>query len=565
MNHWTIGKRITVGFSVVLLMVFGLGVYFFFGASRLSSKAGDLSGNWLPGVVYLSQIELVGKEAKGALLENMLTTDQVRTALMQKTYSDSVSQCDTLLKEYESKGYLSVPPDPDERPYYTKATEAFSAYRDVLAQVNGLASQNKNADAYALYVAQGAAKSDAFIKAVDEELHWNMDHASEVGQGATHDAGTMKIVTGIALGVALAFGIGFSWITIRMINAALRGVSNVLGATSEQVASASEQVAGNSQSLAEGASEQAASLEETSASIEEISGMTKKNAEGAEHAQTVSVQARAAAETGTARTNEMKSATVAIDEASREMGKAIEEIKKSSDDVAKILKTIDEIAFQTNILALNAAVEAARAGEAGAGFAVVAEEVRALAQRSADAAKETARLIEASTASSARGVSANALVTGRIREISEKSEAVATSLGEIGARVREVEDLISGIASASKEQSSGLTQITQAFSQMDMVTQGNAAGAEETASAVEELSQQAQELQGAVGTLLGLVGGKQDGETRRPTATRAQAGGYAIRKEWEINHSRPASSTPFRSERGVVVRQVLSGAGGRST
>ena len=203
----------------------------------------------------------------------------------------------------------------------------------------------------------------------------------------------------------------------------------------------------------------------------------------------------------------MREATLAIQTASREMGGAIAGIKKSSDDVSKILKTIDEIAFQTNILALNAAVEAARAGEAGAGFAVVAEEVRSLAQRSAEAAKETAQMIEAAMAQSVRGVEVNAQVTSRIDEISKKSEGVSESLGEIVARVREVDDLVSGIVTASREQSTGLSQITTAIGQMDKVTQSTASGAQQTSSAADEMRVQAVELQEALASLRELVDG----------------------------------------------------------
>jgi methyl-accepting chemotaxis protein len=176
-----------------------------------------------------------------------------------------------------------------------------------------------------------------------------------------------------------------------------------------------------------------------------------------------------------------------------EMKQAMDAIKDSSATIAKIVKTIDEIAFQTNILALNAAVEAARAGEAGAGFAVVAEEVRSLAQRSAGAAKETAAKIEESVARSEHGVAISA--------------KVATSFEEIVVKARKVDELVGEIATASTEQRQAIGQVTTAVSQMDKVTQTNAAGAEETASASEELSAQAEVMRESVGSLRALVGG----------------------------------------------------------
>jgi methyl-accepting chemotaxis protein len=179
------------------------------------------------------------------------------------------------------------------------------------------------------------------------------------------------------------------------------------------------------------------------------------------------------------------------------MNSAMEAIKSSSDDIAKIIRTIDEIAFQTNILALNAAVEAARAGEAGMGFAVVADEVRNLAQRSAQAAKETASKIEGAIARSGQGV-----------EISVK---VAAVLDDILVQIRQVDDLVAEVANASREQTQGISQINTAVGEMDSVTQSNAASAEEAASAARELNAQAKAMKQSVAELLTLVGSKMTG------------------------------------------------------
>ena len=238
----------------------------------------------------------------------------------------------------------------------------------------------------------------------------------------------------------------------------------------EQVTSASVQVSTGGQSLSQGASEQASSLEEVSSSLQEMSSMTKQNALNAREAKGVSEQARDSADKG-------------VESMSR-MSSAINKIKSSSDSTAKIVKTIDEIAFQTNLLALNAAVEAARAGDAGKGFAVVAEEVRNLAMRSAEAAKNTANLIEDAVKNSENGVAINAEVLKNFHEIAEKTNKVSQVVAEI--------------AAASEQQDEGISQVNKAVEQLNQVTQQNAANAEESASAAEEMSSQSEEMRSMV-------------------------------------------------------------------
>ena len=280
-------------------------------------------------------------------------------------------------------------------------------------------------------------------------------------------------IVAIVLGAVLAFFIG------QGIVSALKKIINALTEGSEQVSSTSGQLSSASQSLAEGSADQAAGLEETSSSLEEMASMTRQNADNAQQANTLASEARKAADTGT--------------DAMQRMSEAINDIQKSSDETAKIIKVIDEIAFQTNLLALNAAVEAARAGEAGKGFAVVAEEVRNLAMRSAEAAKNTSAMIEESVKNSKNGVDI-AVEVGKVLE-------------EIVQGIGKTTDLVGEIAAASQEQAQGIDQINSAMAQMDKVTQQNAANAEESASASEELSAQAESMNDVVGELENLVGG----------------------------------------------------------
>jgi len=292
-------------------------------------------------------------------------------------------------------------------------------------------------------------------------------------------------IVGLSALIALAFA---SVIAERRISMPLRRVMTSLGASAAETTTASAQVSNASNALAAGSSEQAASLEETSSSLEEMRSMTARSSENATTAKKSAGQARDAAESGA---EQMQRMTVAMDQ-----------IQESSQEIAKIIKTIDEIAFQTNILALNAAMEAARAGEAGAGFAVVADEVRSLAQRSAEASRETANKIEGAL--------------GRSKQGSEISKSVGASLSKILQHSRDVDRMVGEIASSAEEQKQGITEIANAVSQMDVVVQRNAAGAEETASAAEELNAQAFELQEVVRDLGTMVDGAKTQSTPTP-------------------------------------------------
>ncbi|CAM2822179.1 methyl-accepting chemotaxis protein [Rariglobus hedericola] len=306
-------------------------------------------------------------------------------------------------------------------------------------------------------------------------------------QELTNDLKSMKDESGrqrrlnfIVFGASLLVGGGAAFLIARyqVVRPVLR-LSASLGQETEGVRSASAQFAQASISLATGASSSAAALETSSAALEEISSVTSANADRAEQARGLSSRARDAAEAGTTGMAELSGAMAAI--------------RTASDNIAAILKTIDEIAFQTNILALNAAVEAARAGEAGAGFAVVADEVRALAQRSAAAARETAIKIEDAQKRSATG----AELTGK----------VGVNLGEIVARVREVADIITEIAAASVEQRTGLGQVARSVSDLDKLTQQNAAMAEQTSASANELTRRTDAMRDVADSLDRVVRG----------------------------------------------------------
>jgi methyl-accepting chemotaxis protein len=267
----------------------------------------------------------------------------------------------------------------------------------------------------------------------------------------------------------------------RMINPVLETARSV-NESAKDVSDSADMISSSSQALAEGASQQAASIQETTASVDELSSMTKRNADNAGQARTMSAEAKKIVEN--------------VNQHMINMGSAINEVMKSSEETGKIIKTIDEIAFQTNLLALNAAVEAARAGEAGAGFAVVADEVRNLAMRAAEAAKNTSSLIENTIQNVKRG-----------HELTQVTREAFKENMEISSRISL---LIDDIAAASNDQAEGIGQINKAIAEMDKVTQVTAANAEESASASQEMTAQAMQMKGLARDLTALVTGSKD-------------------------------------------------------
>jgi len=467
MQRWTVNSRLAAGFACILIVLTGLAIESCF---SLHEASGDFTE-------YRSDARhsILASEIQTQYLEMRIAAKDIvifRTQEAAHRYSDHKKK----LLEFIQEGIKSIA----EREIVQKLRSLETAVNNhgaLCLDLQKTVFAGKTAAATEVNKQMGVigAVIDREANVIETEYLAQQNAAGPQIAAALLRTQSTVVWLGLA---AVVLGVALAFIIARSITGPLRLLAESIGAGADQTASASGQVSAASQSLAEGASEQAASLEETAASLEELSSMTKRNADNSQQAKTAATAARSSADTGSSQMQAMQN--------------AMQTIKSASEDITKILKTIDEIAFQTNILALNAAVEAARAGEHGAGFAVVAEEVRALAQRSAAAAKETATKIEHSVTQSQQGVHITA--------------EVAKSFVEIQNRILQLDTLVADIANASNEQSQGISQVTIAVSQMDQVTQANAGSAEETAAAAEELNSQSLTLKDAVGQLQALTG-----------------------------------------------------------
>lgn len=329
----------------------------------------------------------------------------------------------------------------------------------------------------------------------------------------------------------------------------LKLVTSTISQIVEENTASSNELSSSSQVLAESVNKQAASIEETTSSLEEISSMTKHTSDNANHTKALTQDARAAAHTGLETMKELNDGVEMVQNSTNEMGKAMDGIKDSSDSISNVIKTIDEIAFQTNILALNAAVEAARAGEAGMGFAVVADEVRALAQRSAEAAKETASLIQDSITKSNHGVEVCKKVNESLQLIINKSTDVSHNLQDITTKVGDVDKAACEIAEATSEQKVGIDHLHSVVAQMEQITQRNAASAEQTAAASTAMKEQTDELLTSIEDLNRMLENKETEDDSKPILSPNQEPGS---KPETNSFLPPQSETPPSFNRGIT-------------
>jgi len=509
-SQMTIGKKLMLSFAGVVLMVLGLAYSSLRSIGSLVNSLDTAVNNTAKKVEIAEQLDCAAAYLRvgqrGVILYSVLKEPAI-VERSKETFLSTTARIEKLAAELKPMVASGAGRESVET-IQTQLANWQPLYQEIV-QMSAAGRFDTTLNAT---VNKTIEMADQIQKAAQELQQREGANLAAASKDAQQTSSRSRWIATVMIGLCLALGAVVVWI-VRQISGTLRQIAAEMGDGAEQVAAAASQVSSASQSLAQGSSEQAASIEQTSASTEEINSMSQKNAENSKVA-----------------ADNMVEAAQRIDEANRNLGQMVtsmNEINASSEKIGKIIKVIDEIAFQTNILALNAAVEAARAGEAGMGFAVVADEVRNLAQRCAQAAKDTAGLIEESISKSNDGKT--------------KLDQVAKAVASITGSATKVKTLVDEVKLGSEEQARGIEQVAKAITQMEKVTQTTAANAEESASASEELSAQSDTLRAIVARLNGMVGGGSEASSR---SVRRHPLGHANLRSGRNSHLEPASGSP---------------------
>jgi methyl-accepting chemotaxis protein len=471
----TVGKKLTICIGGMLAVVLALAAAGWYSNKRLGDElttaAGMIAHRAVLGGEIRGDVVALREKQRGVIMY-ALARDSKRADSNRAEFRDHLKSAQAHLAEI-----MPLLTTENGKNLIVSISADVEKYAGYFEQVSTLVSNGRAMQGLAIYRDTGSPIGAHAEATTAEYIEFQnvLLKATQDESAALISKASWILAAFVAAGLLALAIIG--WV-VRGIIAHMRMVTEHLAEGSSQIASGASQVSASSQTLAQGASEQAGSLEETSASAEEITSMTRQNA-----ANTIQVAEL------------MTTVDKRIQDGNSTLGAMLESMKQinaSSDKISKIIKVIDEIAFQTNILALNAAVEAARAGEAGMGFAVVADEVRNLAQRSAQAAKDTASLIEESIATSNNG-------SVQLKKVAD----VVTSITEAASKVKL---LVDEVNVSSQEQARGIEEIARALTEMDRVTQANAAAAEQSASAGQEMSAQAQALNQIVEDLHSMAG-----------------------------------------------------------
>jgi methyl-accepting chemotaxis protein len=511
MPQLTIGRRVMLGIGVLMLMALVLGVTAYLGISDMGARMHAVLGNDVRNDVLAYRIEnsaaALSNAGRGELIGG-LSHDRVAVDREHKQFAESAQ-----LLQSDATALQGM-------------VDKSGANQDIVQIETALASFTESEQGVYEAIVAGDMEKVSRVhwgnvlpaQAIADLLKTQDDGIAGDIQRADVSIANNRVICVGTLALSLLLG-ALIVVVVRGMNLELKASVNEMTAAIREIASAASQVASSSHAMAQGASEQAATIEETSAASAEINSMAQRNTENSR----TTADIVTGAQVRTERTNSSL----------REMVEAMDGITSSSQKISKIIKVIDEIAFQTNILALNAAVEAARAGDAGMGFAVVADEVRNLAQRSAQAAKDTAALIEESIQRSNGGKT--------------KVDQVADGIHTVTEETARIKLLVDEINLGSMEQSRGIDQISRSIIEMEQVTQSNAAGAEESAAAAAELSSQAQAMRSIVERLSEMVGTDNRADTHRPAAPSGMRPATLV----PLRTAKRASSTATGGARGV--------------
>jgi methyl-accepting chemotaxis protein len=473
MKGWTLKRQLTLGLAGNIATSIAIGGFAFTSLQAIRVDVTRIAADSIPRAALSANLGASIDDEYAWASKSVMAQSAAEVQLAEDGAAKAAAETARLFAAYDRT--ITESADRTNFEAVRPAREAYLLARD---EVIALRRAGRAQEAVTTFTRRVEPAYRVQAQAITMLREWNV----QIGQSVAVDADSTARVAGlgIAFGVlaVATLGAAVGVLVVRAIGKTLATAAGAMRDSSEHVVAAAGQVSVSAQSLARGATEQAASLEETSAAMEEMASMTRKNAENAALAEGLAADVA----------RQMTDSDVALGAMVTSMG----EIRESSAKVAKIIKTIDEIAFQTNILALNAAVEAARAGEAGMGFAVVAGEVRNLAQRSAQAAEDTALLIAESIARSQDG--------------SGKVEQVASAIRTVAANLTKVKGIVEEVRESSRQQTQGIEQVTQSVAHMEKMTQRTAATAEESAAASEELNAQAQVSMVVVRRLELLVG-----------------------------------------------------------